>query len=147
MIEEVFTGAERRISPLRSILSFMMLIMKNWLVKYRGKMKTKMRMIESKGSGGDIWAGVLKLPMVLVPDESTSVYRLIRVSCCPERTSSARISSTVYPSVGDGVGTSFTSPEGTGATPRAGAALTYCPDWVARKSSSDFTLWVSIQSG
>ena len=33
MIDPAFTGVERRISPLRSIRSFMMLIMKNWEVK------------------------------------------------------------------------------------------------------------------
>lgn|GEM_PF-5276158 len=33
MMDEVFTGVERRISPFRSIRSFMMLIIKNCEVK------------------------------------------------------------------------------------------------------------------
>ncbi len=39
-------------------------------------MKTKMRMMESNGSGGESWDGVLKFPIVL-SGSSTSVYREI----------------------------------------------------------------------
>src|SRR5271169_4154928 len=108
-------------------------------------MKTKTRMMESNGSGGESWDGVLKLPMpVLV--ESTSVYREIWVFLALDWTSSCRSWSSETARVGEGVGTFWTGPEGTGAA-RLGAALTYWPLWVARKLSSLFTLSESIQSG
>jgi len=62
MIATGWTGVERSGSPRRSTRSFMMLIMKNCEVKYSGKMKTKTRMIESNGSGGEICDGTLKSP-------------------------------------------------------------------------------------
>jgi hypothetical protein len=40
----------------------MMLIIKNWDVKYNGKMKTKINMMVSKGSGGESMDGTLSSP-------------------------------------------------------------------------------------
>src|SRR5208337_830186 len=109
-------------------------------------MKTKTRMIESKGRGGESWDGVSKFPIVLLVVESTSMYRDIWVFFALDWTSCDRSVSSETARVGDGVGISFTSPCGTGG-PRFGAALTYWPPWVERKSSSLFTDCVSIQSG
>jgi hypothetical protein len=89
MIDDARTGMERRISPLRSILSFMTLIMKNWEVKYSGNMKIKTRIMESNGSGGDSCDGVLKLPIAPL-EERASVYREICVFCAFDWTSCAR---------------------------------------------------------
>ncbi len=71
-------------------------------------------MIESKGSGGESWDGVLNEPMEL-PDESTSVYREIWVFVDEVFTSSCRNWSAENWSVGEGVGIDFISPAGTGA--------------------------------
>src|SRR5512147_423452 len=102
-------------------------------------------MMESNGSGGESWDGVLKLPME-VSVESTSVYREIWVFTDELFTSSWRSSSREKASVGDGVGISATGPSGTGDR-RPGAVTTDWPLWVARKSSSLFWGWTSIQRG
>ena len=108
-------------------------------------MKTKTRMIESKGSGGESWDGVLKLPIpVLVA--RLSVYLESWLFWALDCTSWARSWSSVIERVGEGVGMFCTGPEGTGAV-RDGAALMYWPLWVERKLSSLLTLSVSIQSG
>ena len=67
----------------------MMLIMKNWEVKYSGKMKTKTRMIESNGSGGESCDGVLKAPIAPL-EVSVSVYREIWLFWAFDCTSWAR---------------------------------------------------------
>ena len=109
-------------------------------------MKTKTRMIESKGRGGESWSGVTNGPMAASPGESTSVYWATCEFSCDDAASSSRSSSCVTPSVGDGVGTFSTGPDGT-VGPRPGATCTYWPFWVAEKLSSLSTDWVSIQSG
>src|SRR5512136_95994 len=105
-------------------------------------MKIKTRMMESNGSGGESCDGVLKLPIALL-EERTSVYRDNWVFCALDRTSCSLSWSSVMESSGEGVGIFCTSPSGTGAA-RLGAALIYCPLWVARKLSSLFTLSESI---
>ena len=124
----------------------MMLIMKNCEVKYSGKMKTKTRMIESKGRGGESWSGVTKVPMTDSCEERTSVYRETCVFSWDDATRSCLSSSCVTPSVGEGVGIFWTVPCGTGVL-LPGATRTYWPLWVAVKLSSLCTVWVSIQSG
>src|SRR5208337_1191161 len=109
-------------------------------------MKTKTRMIESKGRGGESWSGVTNDPMAACPGESTSVYRETWVFSCDDVASSCRRSSCVMPSVGEGVGTFSTGPCGNGG-PHPGATCMYWPFWVAEKLSSLSTDWVSIQSG
>src|SRR5208337_3363637 len=109
-------------------------------------MKTKTRMIESKGRGGESWDGVLKVPIAGLPEDRTSVYREICVFWVLDCTSSCLSWSSVTERVGDGVGTFCTTPVGTGGA-RPGAALTYWPLWVERNVSSLVTLWVSIQRG
>src|SRR5512136_1954208 len=99
-------------------------------------MKTKIRMMESNGRGGESWDGVLKLP-IEVSTASTYVYREICGFAELVFTSSCRSSSSVNASPGDGVGISTTGPSGTGAC-LPGTVMTDCPLWVARKSSSLF---------
>jgi len=72
-------------------------------------MKTKIRMMVSKGSGGESWAGVLKFP--IVPFGATrSVYRETCVFCEEVFCSSARSSSSEYARAGAGVATLMTGP-------------------------------------
>jgi hypothetical protein len=67
MITQDLAGVERRTSPRRSIRSFMILIIRNWEMKYSGKMKTKMRTRESNGSGGESCEGVVYGSFPLLP--------------------------------------------------------------------------------